>query len=223
MRQGIARTIALLLILSGVGGLVAVWMGWRMTGEVIGDLRDVSTQLAPEQAQVVSDLREAAAMVDDAAEAVDGFAAGMTRARTAASQAADASGDLALSFERMREVTQIQVGGQQPLEGLSEPFAASSLSFRRLSGSLAQMADALDNSALDTARVADDLQMARNRMDNMAATVEALRPRLLAGRGLSSLELGMRSVLAFILVQAVLSMLTGLAILLLSGSKRASE
>jgi hypothetical protein len=57
----------------------------------------------------------------------------------------------------------------------------------------------------------------------MAATVEALRPRLLAGRGLSSIELGMRSVLAFILVQAVLSMLTGLAILLLSGSKRASE
>jgi methyl-accepting chemotaxis protein len=162
-------------------------------------------------------------MVDDAAEAVDGFAAGMTRARTAASQAADASGDLALSFERMREVTQIQVGGQQPLEGLSQPFAASSLSFRRLSGSLAQMADALDNSALDTARVADDLQVARNRMDNMAATVEALRPRLLAGRGLSSIELGMRSVLAFILVQAVLSMLTGLAILLLSGSKRASE
>ncbi len=76
MRQGIARTIALLLILSGVGGLVAVWTGWRLAGEVIGDLRDVSTQLAPEQAQVVSDLREAAAMVDDAAEAVDGFAAG---------------------------------------------------------------------------------------------------------------------------------------------------
>jgi hypothetical protein len=223
MRQGIARTIGLLLILSGVGGLVVVWMGWRLAGEVIGDLRDVSTQLAPEQAQVVSDLREAAAMVDDAAEAVDGFAVGMTRARTAASQAADASGDLALSFERMRVVTQIQVGALQPLEGLSEPFAASSLSFRRLSGSLAQMADALDNSALDTARVADDLQMARNRMDNMAATVEALRPRLLAGRGLSSIELGMRSVLAFILVQAVLSMLTGLAILLLSGSKRASE
>jgi uncharacterized phage infection (PIP) family protein YhgE len=223
MRLAAARVIAFVLIAGGVGGLAAAWVGWRLVDDIVADLRDASTQLPATQAQVVVELREARAMVDDAAAAVDGFAVGMQRARAAAADAGAAATDLARSFERMRQVTQLQVGLQQPLEGLSEPFAASADSFQRLSGSLDGMADASDESAMDTARVANDLEAARAQIDNMAATVEAFRPRVLARQGIQNVELGMRFLLGFILVEGLLSILTGLAILLLPGSKRASE
>jgi hypothetical protein len=50
--------------------------------------------------------------------------------------------------------------------------------------------------------------------------VEAFRPRVLARQGIQNVELGMRFLLGFILVNGLLSILTGLAILLLPGSQQ---
>jgi hypothetical protein len=90
-----------------------------------------------------------------------------------------------------------------------------------MSGALSGTSDSLAENARDTAQVAADVRRARGRIDDLAAAVESFRPQPLAERGVSSLELGMRALLGLLAVQAALSLLTGLALLLLAGARQA--
>jgi hypothetical protein len=218
----IVRVIALLLVLNGLGGLAAVWAGWGLLGVAVVDLREATGQLAPEQARMVARLRDVGAVVGDASEATDGFARSMERARTAVGEGGQAAGELAGSFDQLVPATEVEIVGRRPLEQFAEPFAASAASFRRLGSSLSGTADSLGDNARDTARVSADLKRARERIDDLASSAEAFRPQAYAERGLDSLDLGLRGLLGLLALQAALSMLTGLALLLLSGTPRAA-
>jgi hypothetical protein len=200
MLRVVLRIIAILLILNGVAGLVAVWLGQQLTGEVLADAREASARLAPAQAQMVSALNDVAVTLADAASAADGVAASMGRARVAIGDSGQAAGALGTSFAQMAPLTRAGVAGVRPLEGLAEPFAEAATSFQRLSGSLNGAADSLGHNAREAARVAEDLRAVRGRVEDLAGAAAALRPRALAREGLSGLEFGMRVALAWLLL-----------------------
>jgi hypothetical protein len=64
--------------------------------------------------------------------------------------------------------------------------------------------------------VSDDLRTARQRIESAAATVEGLRPQAWFRQGLGNLQLGLGLLLAFLFVQGLLSLLTGLALWILA-------
>src|SRR5688572_1149970 len=115
----IVRLVALLLVLNGVGGLAAVWVGWGYLTEALADLREVSTRLSPGQERLVARLHEVGEVVGDAAEATGGFARSMGRARTAVEEGGRAAGELSASFERLGPATDLELLGRRPLERLA--------------------------------------------------------------------------------------------------------
>lgn len=209
---------ALLLIANGVGGLALVLVGWQLATRLADDLRAVNGQLAPQQERLVAELRGVAATVEDAADATAGFAESLSQARDAATDGSRAAAGLSQAFNRLAAAGDVEIFGVRPLEGLREPFGSAGAETQRLSNALDALASSLNSNAGDTTRVAADLRQARARILELAGATEAFRAQTLVNQGISGLETVARALLGVLLIQAILSTLIGVAILLLAGA-----
>jgi hypothetical protein len=210
------RVIAGLLVANGLGGIVAVWLGWSATTSLLDGLRQTSATAETQQVRLVASVRAVATAVDDTAQATTGLSQSTTRARDAAVDAARTSGDLAATFDRLSQATRVTVFGVRPLEGLTQPFVGNADDFRRLSASLAASADSLADNARDVARVSEDLRTINGQVNAAANEVAGLRSAALIQQTLAGLELASRLFLGLILFEALLSALTGMALLMLT-------
>jgi hypothetical protein len=114
----------------------------------------------------------------------------------------------------------VTVFGVRPLEGLVQPFQISAEDFRRVSASLGETADSLADNARDIGRVADDLRAINGQLAAATREIEALQSATLIQQGLAGLELGSRLLMGFILFEAVVSALTGVALLMMTSAPR---
>jgi hypothetical protein len=214
IRRTTIRLISLLLVANGVAGIVAVWVGWSMTAELLTTLRQTSASVAAQQARLVESVRGVAAAVDDSAQATVGVGRSSARARVAVTDATRTADDLAATFDRLAEGSRVTVLGVRPLEGMTQPFETNAEDFRRVSASLGEMSASLDDNAREMARVGDDLRDINSQLNVTATNIEALPSASLLAEGLTTLELGTRLFLALILLEATLSALTGLALVM---------
>jgi hypothetical protein len=159
--------------------------------------------------------------LDDAAQATTGVSRSTTQARYAMIDATQAANQLASTFERLTQASRVTVFGLSPLEGLTEPFSANAADFRQLSLSLGETADSLADNVREVTRVGDDLKSIHGQVSAAAVEVEALQSARLIQQGLAGLELGSRLLLGLIFFEAMLSSLTGLALLMMTGQPRA--
>jgi ABC-type transporter Mla subunit MlaD len=217
VRRVTVRAIGIALILNGLCGIGAVFVGLRMSQTMLDNLRGVSVQLVPEQSRFTDGLRGVAVLVEDASQATAGFGVSMDQAREAVSSGGQSAEELRRTFTQMSELTQVEILGLRPLEALTASFAASASSFAGLSGSLNQTASSLGENARDTVRVTENLRRTRDQLYRLASLVEGFHPQVLVVQGIAQLELGLRLLLALVFLQAALSSLTGLALLLLMG------
>lgn len=154
----------------------------------------------------------------DAADATTGFAQSLARARDAATEGSRAATGLSQAFSQLAAAGDIEIFGIRPLDGLREPFGSAGAETQRLSGALNDLADSLASNVGDTTRVASDLRQAQTRILELADATEAFRAQALVNQGISSLETAARALLGVLLVQAILSTLSGVALLLLAGA-----
>jgi ABC-type transporter Mla subunit MlaD len=220
IRSLVIRLVALLLIANGVAGVVAVLVGWSITTRLIEGFREVSTTVASQQAYLAETVHGVAIVVDDAAQATGGLSGSTTRARNAVADASRTANELAATFEQLSLATQVTVFGVRPLEVLAEPFDANADDFRRLGSSLAETGDSLAENVRDVTRVGDDLRSIHSQLHAAATQVESLQTATLIQQGIDGLELGSRLLLGVILFEAVLSALTGLALLMMTWPHR---
>src|SRR3954451_7141099 len=143
IRSVVVRLVAYLLIVNGIAGVVAVWTGWSMTTALIDGLRQSSLLVSDQQARLVTSVRGVTVGVDDAAEATVGLSRSTTQVRNAVNDATQTATQLAATFDRLSQASQVTVFGVRPLEGLTEPFSTNAANFRQLGSSLNATADSL--------------------------------------------------------------------------------
>jgi hypothetical protein len=223
MRRIIIRLVAMLLIVNGVAGVVAVVAGWSMTTALMEGLRESSTLVTAQQARLVASVRAVSVGVDDASQATLGVSRSTTQVRTAVHDATNTAQQLATTFDRLTDASRVTVLGIRPLEGMTEPFSTNAADFRQLAVSLGDTANFLADNAREMSRVSDDLRSIRSQVSTAAQEVEALQPASLIQQGLAGVELGSRLLLGIIFFEATLSGLTGLALLLILGHARAPQ
>jgi hypothetical protein len=211
------RVIALMLMANGLGGMLGVLVAWRISQGLVDELRSAGAVLPSEQARLAGSLRRVSGMVGAAAAATDGFTVSLEQAAAAVEEGGQSADELRTIFSRLALVSQFNPLDPRILGGLADPFAASAESFGRLSGSLAATSSAMADNSRDTARVASNLKQASGQIDDLASTLEAIRSRTALDQRLAELELGRGLLLALVLLQALLSALTGLALWLLAG------
>ena len=220
-RRIVIRLSALLLIVNGLAGVAAAWVGWNVTTSLLDGLRQTRETVVLQQARLVAAVHGVALGVDDAAQATTGVSLSTTRARNAVTDATRTADDLAATFERLSEASRVTVLGVRPLEGLTQPFSANAEDFRRLGGSLGETADSLAENARDVTRMGEDMKRVTGQLQAAAREIEALQAATLIQQGLAGLELGSRLLLGFILFEAIVSALTGLALLMMTSPLRA--
>lgn len=208
--------IALLLAGNGVAGIVAACVGWQMITSLVGDLRRASADVSAQQARLVRSVNGMAVSVDDAAQATAGVSQSTTEARAAVLQATETSANLATTFDRLAQASQLTVFGVRPLEQLIQPFSANAEDFRRFGTSLTQTSDSLAANARDMSRVAEDLRGINAQLQTAATQIQAVQTVALLDQGLASLELGGRLLLTLIFFESLLSALVGLALFILT-------
>ena len=217
IRRLVIRLIALLLIVNGLAGVTAAWIGWRVTADLVAGLRESGASLTAQQTRLVESVRGVAVGVDDASQAADGLSRSTTRVRTSLADATQTANQLASTFDRLSQASQVSVFGARPLEGLTEPFSANAADFRQLSVSLGETGSSLADNVREMARVRDDLKSIEGQLRTVAVDVEALQSATVIERGLAGLELGSRLLLGMIFFESTLSALTGLALLIMLG------
>src|SRR4051812_40324697 len=116
IRRVAIRLIALLLVANGVAGILAVWAGWSATAKLLDTLRQTSTTTAAQQARMVESVRGLAVAVDDSAQATAGVSRSTAQARTSVTEATRTADDLAATFDRLAEGSQVTVFGVRPLD-----------------------------------------------------------------------------------------------------------
>jgi hypothetical protein len=202
---------------NGIAGIVAAWISWQITADVLVNLRQTSATASAQQARLVESVNGVAVSVDDAAQATRGVGQSTSRAQEAMAQASRTSTNLADTFDRLSQASQVTVFGVRPLEGLIQPFSTNAEDFGALSGSLTQTADSLSANARDIDRVSDDLRGISGHMRTAAMQIEALQTPELLDQWLASLELGSHLLIAVIFFESLLSALVGLALFILTG------
>jgi hypothetical protein len=215
-RRIVIRLSALLLILNGVAGVTAAWLGWTVTTTLLDSLRQTDTAVAAQQRRLVDAVHGVAVGVDDAAQATASLSMSTTRARNAVTDATRTADNLASTFEQLSHASRVSVFGVYPLAGLIEPFQANADDFRRVSASLGETADSLTDNARDVRRVGDDLRSIYHQLTAAATEIEALQSAALIQQGRAGLELGSRLLMGIILFEAIVSALTGLALLMVT-------
>jgi hypothetical protein len=177
--------------------------------------------VAWQQTRLVSAVRGIAVGIDDAAQATAGVSLSTTRARNAVTDATRTADDLAATFDQLSQASRVTVLGVRPLEGLTQPFSANADDFRQLGISLGETTDSLAENARDVTRVGEDLKSINGQLQAAALEIEALQAASLIQQGLDGLALGSRVLLGFVLLEAIVSTLTGLALLMMAGPLRA--
>ena len=213
------RVIALALMLNGAAGVLGSLVAWRASQALLDDLRAAGTLVPTEQARLVTGVRDVATMIGDAADATGGFSASLEQAHAAVADSSQSADELRVIFEQLSLVSRLELLELRPLSGLTDPFAASAQSFGRLSTSLGSAAGSLEENRRDTSRVATDLHLARAHIDELATTIDGLQSQTLLNRGVAEAELGRGVLVGLLLLQALLSGLTGLALWLLAGQR----
>jgi uncharacterized phage infection (PIP) family protein YhgE len=221
VRRVVVRLVAWLLIVNGIAGVAAVWAGWSVTTGLLDGLRQSSTLVSAQQARLVASVRGVAVGVDDASEATAGLSRSTTQMRGAVNDATRTANQLASTFDRLSQASQVTVFGVRPLEGLAEPFSTNAADSRQLGVSLGQTADSLATNVQEMTRVSNDLKSIQGQVSTAAGEVEALPAASVIQQGLASLELASRLLLGMIFFEATLSALTGLALLMMVGQPRA--
>lgn len=216
-RSVVVRFVAWLLIVNGIGGVVAVWAGWSMTTSLLDGLRQSSTLVSAQQARLVESVRGVAVGVDDASQATAGVSRSTTQVRNAMNDATQTAAQLASTFDRLSQASQVTVFGVRPMEGLTEPFNTNAADFRQLGSSLDATADSLATNTQELTRVSTDLKSIQGQVSSAATDIEALQSASVLQQGIASFALGSRLLLGMIFFEATLSALTGLALLLVIG------
>src|SRR5262249_3625295 len=158
-------------------------------------LRQTSASVADQQARLVESVNGVAVSVDDAAQATRGMSQSTARARDAVAQATQTSTNLAATFDRLSQASQLTVFGARPLDSLTQPFSANAEDFRGLGRALTETADSLAANANDMNRAGDDLQGINGQLKTTATQIQALQMPDLLDQGLTSLEFGSRLLL----------------------------
>ena len=218
VRRVTIRLISLLLMANGIAGIVAVWVGWSMATDLFSTLRQTSASVSAQQARLVESVRGVAVAVDDSAQATAGVSRSTTRARTSVTDATRTADNLAATFDRLAEGSQVTVFGIRPLEGMTQPFMTNAEDFRQISASLDEMSASLADNSREMARVGDDLRSINRQLTVTATNLEALPSASVFNEGLATLELGTRLFLALILFESTLSALVGLAFVMTTTS-----
>lgn len=221
MRRVAIWLIALLLAGNGIAGIVAAVVGWRMTTSVLADLRQTSATIAAQQSVLVSSVNGVAVSVDDAAQATAGVSQSTARAREAVIQATQTSTNLAATFDRLSQSSQVTIFGMRPLEGLIQPFSANAEDFRSFGTSLTETAGSLEANARDMNRVATDLRGITGELRTAARQIQSTEVTSLLDQWLTTIEMGSRLLLMLIFFESLLSALLGLALFMLTGLRPA--
>lgn len=209
--------IALLLAGNGIAGIVAACVGWQMTTQLLGSMRETSATVATQQGRLVASVNGVAASVDDAAQATMGASQSTARARDSVIQATQTSTNLAATFDQLAYSSQVTIFGVRPLQGLIEPFMANAEDFRGLTGSLTESADSLSANSRDMRRMGDDLRGISDQLKSTASQLQEVQAPGLLDQGLGTLELGSRLLLTLIFFESLLSALVGMALFILTG------
>jgi len=217
LRSIVLWLIALLLAANGVAGIVVAGVGWQMTTSLLADLRRASADVSVQQARLVESVNGVAISVDDAAQATAGVSKSTADARAAVIQATQTSANLATTFDRLAQSSQVTVFGMRPLEGLVQPFGANAEDFRQIGSALTQTADSMAANARDMNRVSEDLRGINAQLRTAATQIEAVRTVALLDQGIAALELGSRLLLTVMFFESLLSALVGLALFILTG------
>jgi hypothetical protein len=220
-RRVVIRVVAVLLIVNGILGVMAVIAGWSVATRLMDGLRENSSLVTAQQTRLVAAVRAVAVGVEDAAQATAGVSRSTTQVRTAVNDATGTAEQLAATFDRLTEGSRVIVFGIRPLEGMTEPFSSNAEEFRQLSVSLGATADSLADNAREMTRMSDDLKSIRGQVNITALEVEAFQVASVMQQGLAGVELGSRLLLGMIFFEAALSGLTGLTLLLMLGHARA--
>jgi hypothetical protein len=214
----VARLLGVLLIVYGLGGLVAAGLAYAMAQSSFGRVQALGESVQGEQPGMRQDLEQIAATIGDSATAAAGFADSLDRGRQSMATASQSANQLAASFDQAGQLGQVEVFGMRPFAPFAQSLGQSSGQFRTLATQLQQTSDAMGANVRDVQRVQGDLQDIRQRLEALAVQVQATS----AGgsevlRSLRGLELAVAAILLWLVIQSLGWLAAGIAILAYAG------
>lgn len=193
------RAAGWLLVMYGLLGFVLV-----VSGALVGlDAADRFERLATDANDAIT---SAAAATDAAADSFTNVDASLAESRISADAAAALAREASGTLDALADAMSLSILGAQPLLPLAEEFITSAQQARELAETLDAVGGSLGDTRADVAQIAPQLQRLSDELDALGGGSER-------GAGTPPLRLFVIVLLAWLLMQAMGSVLGGLMLM----------
>lgn len=210
------RLLGLALLLYGTTGLIGTLYGASLVRQAFDRTRGLVVQATDERARALRALDAISSTLDDAAGAATNLGGLFDEGQASLTTAEQVASDVAVSLRQAAAVANVQLFGLQPLADLGPPFLQSAERLDDLARDLAQTSAAVGANSTDARRIGADFS-------SLKIEIEAMRPLLVAsptdplsGESARLLELALSAILAWIGLQSLIALVSGLALLVAS-------
>jgi hypothetical protein len=161
------------LLAFGLSGLVLLLAAAALVFGSLAAVDDAATGFEQQRAELRAMLEPAADALEGAATSTTNAGTSLTSSAGAADQAASLTTRLAASFEGLASLSTFEIFGQRPFAGLGDEFAEVASTARTLSSDLETAAAALRTNVADTTAVAADLRALATQLGELETSLDA--------------------------------------------------
>ncbi len=213
------RPIGVALVAYGIIGILAGVMV-AASALAVADRGDATaTRIATTRDALVSALRSASSAVDGVSLATARTTEGLTGAAALTGQVAKLSGDLAGATGSLADALETEMLGLRPFAGLAGPFRGISEQATRVGDSLGTVSTALAALGALAPPMAAELGDLSDQLAALATQAGELLVDEALASGVRGLALSLGLLLAWILAQAIVAVLVGVALCLERGAQ----
>ena len=215
-RAVLLRLLGLALLIYGTIGLIGTLYGASLVRQAFDRTRGLVVQATDERARALRALDAISLTLDDAAAAATNLGGSFDEGQASLTTAEQVAGDVAVSLRQAAAVANVQLFGLQPLVALGPPFLRSADRLDDLARDLAQTSAAVGANSTDARRIGTDFTRLKIEIEAMRPLLVAAPSDPLSGESARLLELALGAILAWIGLQSLIALVSGLALLVAS-------
>jgi hypothetical protein len=215
-RAVLLRLLGLALLIYGATGLIGTLYGASLVRQAFDRARGLVVQATDERARALRALDAISSTLDDAAGAATNLGGSFEEGQVSLTSAERVASDVAVSLRQAAAVANVQLFGLQPLVALGPPFLQSADRLDDLARDLSRTSAAVGANSTDAERIGADITQLKIEIEAMRPLLVASPTDPLSGESARLLELALSAILAWIGLQSLIALVSGLALLVAS-------
>jgi hypothetical protein len=200
-------------MLYGLIGLALLGAAAVGLGQPLEQLGTLGSTVETQRGALATTLRETSRSLGNASSGFEGFDESLAQARTSTDRAATIAREVSQTMVGMGRAMNVSVFGVQPLAPLAPQFERAAQQLQQLGTDLDGIGTALTRNSADIRTAQADLDRVREQVERLATAAESAPIPAGTSNGLTVIRLGLYGLLAWLALQALASLLLGLALL----------